>query len=132
MSDELGLRVYGDKQEMVFLGREISEQRDYSDAVAEQIDQEVREIIDTEYKRAFKILTEHRDKLELVAQKLLEIETLDAEEFVALIEGNDPPTSNPGSTPPPQPSPPKPSSPVEWKPSGLDLPPAPSPAKKVD
>ena len=46
MSHEMGLRVYGEKQELVFLGREISEQRDYSDAVAEQIDVEVRRIID--------------------------------------------------------------------------------------
>jgi cell division protease FtsH len=129
MSDEMGLRVYGDKQEMVFLGREISEQRDYSDAVAEQIDREVREIIDTEYARALQILTENRDKLELVAQKLLEIETLEAEEFVALLEGNDPPSPTSSGPPPsPHPSQPKPTNPVEWKPSGLDMPPAPSPA----
>jgi cell division protease FtsH len=129
MSDEMGLRVYGDKQEMVFLGREISEQRDYSDAVAEQIDREVREIIDAEYARALQILTENRDKLELVAQKLLEIETLEAEEFVALLEGNDPPSpTSSGNTPSPHSSQPKPTNPVEWKPSGLDMPPAPSPA----
>ena len=129
MSDELGPRVYGDKQEMVFLGREISEQRDYSDAIAEKIDAEVREIIDVEYARARQILVENRDKLDLVAQKLLEIETLEAEEFVALIEGTDPPaSSSSGNTPSPQPSQPKSSNPVEWKPSGLDMPPAPSPA----
>jgi cell division protease FtsH len=130
MSDELGPRVYGDKQELVFLGREISEQRDYSDAIAEVIDQEVREIIDTEHNRARQILTENRDKLDMVAQKLLEVETLEAEEFLALIEGTDSPTSSSssGNTPSPQPSQPKSSSPVEWKPSGLDLPPAPSPA----
>jgi cell division protease FtsH len=51
MSDELGPRIYGEKQEMVFLGREISEQRDYSDAIAEKIDAEVRDIIDKEYER---------------------------------------------------------------------------------
>jgi cell division protease FtsH len=128
MSDQLGLRVYGDKQEMVFLGREISEQRDYSDAVAEQIDQEVREIIDAEHARAHRVLTENRDKLELIAQKLLEVETLEADEFIALLEGSDPPPSAPDNTPPLQPSTPKPTEPVEWKPSGLDMPPAPSPA----
>jgi cell division protease FtsH len=129
MSDKLGPRVYGDKQEMVFLGREISEQRDYSDAIAEKIDREVREIIDTEYARALQVLTENRDKLELVAQTLLDIESLDAEEFLALIEGNGPPkppTSD--NSPPPQPSQSKPTETAEWKPSGLDLPPAPSPA----
>jgi cell division protease FtsH len=106
MSDELGPRVYGDKQELVFLGREISEQRDYSDAIAEVIDQEVREIIDTEHNRARQILTENRDKLDMVAQKLLEVETLEAEEFLALIEGTDSPTSSSssGNTPSPQPS----------------------------
>jgi cell division protease FtsH len=129
MSDELGPRVYGDKQEMVFLWREISEQRDYSDAIAEKIDREVREIIDTEYIRARQVLTENKDKLELIAQTLLEIESLDAEEFLALIEGQGPPTPpSSGNTPPPQPAQPKPSEPVEWKPSGLDMPPAPSPA----
>ncbi len=128
MSDELGPRVYGDKQEMVFLGREISEQRDYSDAIAEKIDREVREIIDTEYARATQLLTEHQDKLELIAQTLLEIETLESDEFVALIEGKGPPPPPSSDNPPPQPSQPSPSEPVEWKPSGLDMPPAPSPA----
>ncbi len=132
MSDKLGLRVYGQKQEMVFLGKEISEQRDYSDAIAELIDEEVRRIIDSEYDHAKQILTEHRDKLDLVAEKLLDVETLDADEFVALVEGNDrPPTPNapqseirPSST-----------EPIEeneknkgWHPPSVDLPPSPSPA----
>ena len=73
-----GLRVYGDRQEMVFLGREISEQRDYSDAVAEQIDLQVRAIIDNEYKRVHEILGANRDKLELIAKTLLDVETLEA------------------------------------------------------
>lgn len=129
MSDEMGLRVYGDKQELVFLGREISEQRDYSDAIAEKIDGEVREIIDSEYKRAKNILVERRDKLDLLAGRLLEVETLEANEFVALIEGTEPPPSSSSDTPAPEPTKPEPSGEVEWKPpSSLDLPPAPSPA----
>ncbi|MGH2535818.1 MAG: ATP-dependent zinc metalloprotease FtsH [Candidatus Promineifilaceae bacterium] len=130
MSDELGLRVYGDKQELVFLGREISEQRDYSDAVAEQIDQQVREIIDGEYKRAKRILSEQREVLDLIANRLLEVETLEADEFVALIEGADPPISSPpGRAQPPEPArKAEPSGRREWKPPALDLPPAPSPA----
>ena len=64
MSDALGPRIYGQRQEMVFLGREISEQRDYSDAVAEQIDAEVRAIVDGELARARKILSANQDKLD--------------------------------------------------------------------
>ncbi|MBX3055501.1 MAG: ATP-dependent zinc metalloprotease FtsH [Anaerolineae bacterium] len=89
MSEELGPRVYGQKQEMVFLGREISEQRDYSDAIAEKIDAEVRQLIDTEYERARQILTENRAALDRVAVVLLEVETLDADEFVAIVEGRE-------------------------------------------
>ncbi len=129
MSDALGPRVYGDKQELVFLGREISEQRDYSDAIAEQIDEEVRHIIDTEHARAKKILTDNRDKLDLVANTLLEIETLEAEEFVALIEGTEPPSPPPSVDSPPDSSSQEIGEQVEWEPpSSLELPPAPSPA----
>ncbi len=85
MSDSLGLRVYGERQEMVFLGREISEQRDYSDAIAEKIDTEVNEIIEIEYQRVHKLMTENRDKLELIANELLEVETLDMKEFSDLL-----------------------------------------------
>jgi cell division protease FtsH len=129
MSDEMGPRVYGDKQELIFLGREISEQRDYSDAIAEQIDREVRDIIDSEHARAFQILTDNRDKLDLLANKLLEIETLEADAFVALIEGTDPPTSPPSVDKPPDSSSQEADEQVSWEPpSSLELPPAPSPA----
>ncbi|HOU40491.1 MAG TPA: ATP-dependent zinc metalloprotease FtsH [Promineifilum sp.] len=128
MSTEMGLRVYGDKQELVFLGREISEQRDYSDAIAEQIDGEVRRIIDSAHSLAMKILTDHRDKLELVSQRLLEVETLEASEFVALLEGKD--VVVPSSTPPgsPKVNLPKPSEGTERHRPALDRPPSPSPA----
>ena len=129
MSDELGPRVYGDKQELVFLGREISEQRDYSDAIAEKIDQQVREIIDESYERAEQIITEHRDKLELVAKTLLEIETLEADEFVALIEGKELPKKKSDTPPEQEVIEEESSEQVDWKPpSSLDLPPAPTPA----
>ncbi len=130
MSDELGPRVYGDKQELIFLGREISEQRDYSEAVAEQIDKEVREIIDKGYKQAKQILTEHRDKLELIAKALLDIETLEADEFVAIIEGREPEAPKSSPTPPAAGAvEDEQDEQVEWKPpSSLDLPPAPTPA----
>lgn len=128
MSDELGPRVYGEKQEMVFLGREISEQRDYSDAIAEKIDAEVRTIIDTAYERARTILNEQRDKLDLIASTLLEIETLEAAEFAALMEGLEIPSMNKPLPPTKPTTAPAPAA-EEWKPSAsLDLPPSPSPA----
>jgi cell division protease FtsH len=129
MSDELGPRVYGDKQELVFLGREISEQRDYSDAIAEKIDEQVRAIIDEAYERAEQIITEHRTKLELIAQTLLEIETLEADEFVALIEGKKLPKKKVDPPPEQEVIEEESSEQEEWKPpSSLDLPPAPTPA----
>ncbi len=128
MSSGMGLRVYGEKQEMVFLGREISEQRDYSDAVAEEIDKEVREIIDTEYKRVNELLNQNRDKLDLVAQTLLEIETLEAAEFIALMEGKELPPQKPNN-PPASKTAAQLTTNQEWTPpSTLDLPPSPSPA----
>ncbi|GAB4154141.1 MAG: ATP-dependent zinc metalloprotease FtsH [Candidatus Promineifilaceae bacterium] len=128
MSQDLGLRVYGERQELVFLGREISEQRDYSDAVAEKIDEEVRLIIDEQYRCAHRILSENRDKLELIARKLLEVESLEAEEFVALMEGHDPPATPPSGRPSPKTQSPAASNEVKWTPPTLDMPPAPSPA----
>jgi cell division protease FtsH len=81
MSEQLGQRVYGQKEELIFLGREISEQRDYSEAVAEQIDREVRRIVDEAYQQALSILQQYRSALDAVANKLLEVETLTREEF---------------------------------------------------
>lgn len=81
MSKKLGTRVYGSRQEMIFLGREISEQRDYSDAIAEDIDNEVLDLVNDAYKRAKAVLKKYRSKLHEVAQKLIEIETLTKEDF---------------------------------------------------
>ena len=85
MSPRLGPLTFGDRDEMVFLGREISEQRNYSDEVAEEIDAEVRRLIDEAYGRARDILTSYRPKLELIARRLIEVETLDRQEFEALM-----------------------------------------------
>ncbi len=84
MSEALGPMVYGQKEELIFLGREISEQRDYSEAVAEQIDREVRKLVNEAYDRARAILREHRDALDRVASKLLEEETISREQFEEL------------------------------------------------
>jgi cell division protease FtsH len=81
MSDSLGPMVYGQKEELIFLGREISEQRDYSEAVAEQIDQEVRRLVREAHESARNILSQHREKLDAVASRLLEVETISREEF---------------------------------------------------
>jgi cell division protease FtsH len=81
MSDALGSMVYGQKEELIFLGREISEQRDYSEAVAEQIDREVRILVDEAMNQATSILKKYREQLDAIANKLLEVETLNREEF---------------------------------------------------
>jgi len=96
MSPEMGPMVYGQKEELIFLGREISEQRDYSEAVAELIDQEVRRLVADAYDSARKILTQYREKLDLIAQKLLEVETLTREEFEELFP---PPVQKKSGTP---------------------------------
>ena len=81
MSSELGLITYGQKEELIFLGREISEQRDYSEEIAQKIDSEVRKLVDDAYKVTKKLLTKYRKELDAVAHKLLEVETLSREDF---------------------------------------------------
>ncbi len=84
MSEGLGPMVYGQKEELIFLGREISEQKDYSEAVAEQIDQEVKKLVDDSYEKARVLLKKYRSKLDAVAKKLMEVETLTRDEFLAI------------------------------------------------
>jgi cell division protease FtsH len=84
MSDKLGPLSFGKRDELVFLGREIGEQRNYSDEIAKQIDEEVRAIIDKAYERATEVLTTHRDRLVALAEKLVAEETVDAETFETL------------------------------------------------
>jgi cell division protease FtsH len=99
MSNDLGPMVYGQKEELIFLGREISEQRDYSEAVAEQIDKEVKSLVMDAYDKAKGILLQYRDFLDAIAHKLLEVETLSREDFEALFP---PPHPKNGGTPLPQ------------------------------
>ena len=89
MSEKLGPLAYGRRYELIFLGRQIQEEKNFSDATAEQIDAEVREIVKNAEKEARRILEEaKRDgTLDRVVKKLLEVETLDAEEFEALVSG---------------------------------------------
>ncbi|MFH1536843.1 MAG: ATP-dependent zinc metalloprotease FtsH [Patescibacteria group bacterium] len=88
MSDTMGPRTFGEKEELVFLGREISEQRDYSDDTAKKIDDEINKIIDQAYKMANSVLAKNSDKLEEVAEQLIEVETLEQEEFEAIFSKN--------------------------------------------
>ena len=85
MSEELGPMTFGKKQELVFLGREISEQRDYSEAMAQEIDREVRRFIDEAHSRAREILTTYRDKLIALAKRLIEEETIESAELEAML-----------------------------------------------
>jgi cell division protease FtsH len=85
MSSVLGPRTFGQKEELIFLGREIAEQRDYSEEIARQIDAEVKRIIETAHERAMTILKEQRDKLEALAKQLIEVETLEGAELEALL-----------------------------------------------
>jgi len=104
MSDKLGPRSFGHKEELVFLGREISEQRDYSDKIAEQIDDEVHSIILNAYEVAKKILTENKDKLTRTSEALLERETLESGELEALFSESAPlPLPEATATPAPTP-----------------------------
>lgn len=93
MSEQLGPMVYGQKEELIFLGREISEQRDYSEAVAEQIDHEVRRLVSEAHAKARQILVEYRDRLDEIAQRLLEVETISREEFESIFPPPQPKTS---------------------------------------
>ncbi|MBA7716995.1 ATP-dependent zinc metalloprotease FtsH [subsurface metagenome] len=84
MSDKLGPRTFGDRQEMVFLGREISEQRDYSEETANSIDREVDSIIKEAHDTAKTILLENKPKLIEIAQKLIAEETLEGKDLDAV------------------------------------------------
>ncbi|MGH2346452.1 MAG: ATP-dependent zinc metalloprotease FtsH [Chloroflexota bacterium] len=85
MSDKLGPLAYGHKEEMVFLGRDLGEQRNYSEVVAVEIDSEVRRLITTAFARAREILERHRDKLVQISERLVHEETLDKAQFEVLL-----------------------------------------------
>ncbi len=101
MSEKMGMVEYGEHEDYVFLGRDISRARDYSEATAEQIDREVRKLIDDAYTTAKDTLVAHRDKLEIIAKALLEYETLDGKQIKEVIEHgrmlNPPPGPPPAS-----------------------------------
>ncbi len=121
MSDKLGMVQYGDHNEYVFLGREMTRGKDYSERTAQDIDNEVKRIIDEAYKVAKTIIDKYRDKLELIANCLLEYETLEGFQVEEIIQTGKftpppptpqvgPPTGAQAATPLPEvikPAPPK-------------------------
>jgi len=87
MTDDLGPIAYGDRDDSIFLGRDMNRHRDYSESTAEKIDRLTREIMEEQMKRARQILTEHKDQLESLAKALLEHEMLDREEIMKVVSG---------------------------------------------
>jgi cell division protease FtsH len=121
MSEKLGMVQYGDDDEFVFLGREMTRSKNFSEHTAQEIDEEIKRIIDDAYKVAKDIIVNHRDKLELIAKSLLEYETLEGAQVEEIINTGkltppppppamEPPHGAPAGTPLPE-VPPKPSSP---------------------
>ena len=98
MSPRLGPLTFGrpNGEDLVFLGRDISRERNYSEGVAEIIDEEVHKLVESSYETAKSLLTEHRAKLDAVADALLEVETLGREEFLAIMESGEPAALEPG------------------------------------
>ena len=102
MSDKLGMVQYGDNNEYVFLGREMMRTKDYSERIAQEIDAEVKRIIDEQYRVAKDVIDTHRDKLEIIAQSLLDFETLDGSQVDEIVRTGKftPPPPSPKSEPP--------------------------------
>jgi cell division protease FtsH len=102
MSDRLGMVQYGEDSEYIFLGRDMVRGKDYSESTAREIDAEVKRISDECFQRAKDIIHQSRDRLELIAQSLLEYETLDASQVEEIIKTGKvpPPLSRPQTGPP--------------------------------
>ena len=86
MSEKLGTMAYGKNQENVFMGRDFGHQRDYSEQIAYEIDQEIKQIVDERYELAKKLLSDNRDMLERISKELLDKETIDEKEFEEIME----------------------------------------------
>jgi cell division protease FtsH len=115
MSDELGPMVYGENEGEVFLGRSVTTQKNVSESTMQKVDQEIRKIIDQQYAVARKLLEDNRDKVEVMAKALLDLETIDADQIADIMAGRPvrppKPTQGPsgpssgGSAPTPDPAP---------------------------
>jgi len=98
MSTRLGPRAFGQREEMVFLGRDLGEQRNFSDATAGQIDEEIHSIVDAGYKRAKEILTRRKADMIKLAEYLKEVETIDGDDLDKILRGETPTPSGPSIT----------------------------------
>jgi cell division protease FtsH len=114
MSEALGTMVYGENEGEVFLGRSVTTHKNVSEATMQQVDAEIRRIIDQQYNLAKQILLDNRDKVEAMTKALLEWETIDAEQIEDIMQGREPRQ-------------PKPSAPPQPPASGGDKPSAPAP-----
>jgi cell division protease FtsH len=99
MSDTLGPMVYAENEGEVFLGRSIATQKNVSEATMQKVDLEIRRIIDEQYGLARKLIEENRDKVEMMAKNLLELETLDSEQVEDIMQGRPPRPPKPSSSP---------------------------------
>jgi cell division protease FtsH len=95
MSDKLGPLTYGQKDEQIFLGKELGRHKDYSEQTAVSIDSEIHDIVTVAYQKARKIIEDNKDAMTRIAEALLERETIDAQEIEALIEGRELPPMKP-------------------------------------
>src|SRR5262249_28890141 len=100
MSDRMGPVALGKKEEMVFLGRELGEERNYSEQTAREIDEEVRAIVQRALARAEEVLTEHKDRLIYISEELVRRETLEGPEFERLFTMPLPPGAYPSPSVP--------------------------------
>jgi cell division protease FtsH len=113
MSDALGPMVYGENDGEVFLGRSVTTHKNMSETTMQQVDREIRRIIDEQYALARKLLEENRDKVEAMTAALLELETIDAEQIDDIMAGKPPrpakqlqtKSSGPADMPPPDAAP---------------------------
>jgi cell division protease FtsH len=129
MSEKLGPLKFGKREEMIFLGKEISQQKDYSERTAELIDEEVRGLVNGAYERALGILRENLQRLHTLAQALLEREILDRNDIARLLNDEEPPKQEAAGPPPaaaPVTDPAAP--PAEARPESERLKPSPGPA----
>ena len=112
MSDKLGPRVFGHDHGQPFLGREFHAEPDYSDEIAREIDLEIRRIVESAHQQARDILGSHREQLERISEILLKRETIEADQFVALLDGRaeEEVFGSAAPPPPPLPTPPTPGS----------------------
>jgi cell division protease FtsH len=98
MSTRLGPRAFGQREEMVFLGRDLGEQRNFSDATAGQIDEEIHSIVDAGYKKAKEILTRRKADMIKLAEYLKDVETMDGDDLDKILRGETPIPSGPSIT----------------------------------